>query len=255
MYDRIFAPPGAPHWPPINQKAPPHVWRNLFLFCQCQPVYLGVAHKGGGTIQHQHIGNAFLLHQLASGSQIIPQVHRHDLFVIGCKGRQGIGMAVPSAPAGGGHFSDPPVMVTVGQFPPKNTSYISFCWSFLYHNSWHDRRYRRSRSRRHRLSGGTALRYRSPRFYPAPCCTASRGSPHTALRCNPPVAGIESPHGRAVALVAQQSACRFPVVVGAVIKKFCSLCRLGKVRSQVHQLVIKYQLHLVKYRILIKRVA
>lgn len=24
MYDRFFAPPGAPHWPPINQKAPPH---------------------------------------------------------------------------------------------------------------------------------------------------------------------------------------------------------------------------------------
>lgn len=65
-YDLHFLPRREPpHWPPINQKAPrmpaeePH-----FLFCQCQPVYLGVAHKGGGTIQHQHIGNAFLLHQL-----------------------------------------------------------------------------------------------------------------------------------------------------------------------------------------------
>ena len=66
-----------------------------FLFCQCQPVYLGVAHKGGGTIQHQHIGNAFLLHQLTQGAKIIPQVHRHDLFVIRCgKGQQGIGIAV-----------------------------------------------------------------------------------------------------------------------------------------------------------------
>ena len=63
--------------------------------------------------------------------------------------------------------------------------------------------------------------------------------------------GNRKPHGRAVALVAQQSACRFPVVIGAVIK-LLTLCRLGKVRSQVHQLVIKYQLHLVKYRILIK---
>ena len=34
-----------------------------FLFCQRQPVYFGIAHKGGGAVQHQYIGNAFLLHQ------------------------------------------------------------------------------------------------------------------------------------------------------------------------------------------------
>ena len=187
-----------------------------FLFCQCQPVYLGVAHKGGGTIQHQHIGNAFLLHQLTQGAKIIPQVHRHDLFVIRCgKGQQGIGIAVLQhqqaaaifRSAGNGHRGPVPAkehfvhillleffcIITagmIGVIVGHGQGGIAFPVVQLY-----------GIGRRVFIQHLAIQR-------PAEALIPLYG---VICRC-----GNRKPHGRAVALVAQQSACRFPVVIGAV---------------------------------------